>query len=693
VFTDLKIFNKSVEIGGSKKSILKKSISETDHLVLNYDQNVFTLEFAALNFVNSDKNIYTYKLEGFNDDWIEPSRAHSATYTNLNPGDYVLHIKRVVPGQMKSTNELQLRITILPPFWKTKWFLVLVVAFIIFLIYTLIRFFINREKIKNQLQVERINARKLHEFDMLKLRFFTNISHEIRTPLTLILGPLNKIMNKDVGKKEIDENLDLIHRNAKNLDKLINQLLDFRKLQTGNLKLNPTEADIIGFIEQTVLSFAGFAKEKEINLKFTTLKKHLTAVFDPDKIEKIINNLLSNALKFTDKGGSVSVNISLVFDTGKDDFQDDEKEMQFIEIAVKDTGKGIPANNINKIFNRFFQSDEKDSQSGTGIGLALVKELVNLHNGEIFVASKPGKGTKFTIKIPYVPSLQAKQKEALAIEESGQNENAIFGQDLESQQEKMDLKIMLIVEDNQDVRQFISSHFNSTYKIVQAKNGQEGWDLALKTVPDIIISDVLMPLMDGYEFCKRIKNDERTSHIPVLLLTAMHSKEHEIKGLTTGADDYLTKPFDLSVLQVKVENVLSVRESLKEKYSGTVVLEPKNVLITSHDERFLKRAIEVVENNISDSELDIEAFSLKVGVSRMQLYRKLHALTDMTVKEFIRHIRLKRASQLLAQQKMNVSEVAYEVGFKDLSHFRKNFKREFGMSATDYISKQKDEQT
>lgn len=691
VFTDLKIFNKSVGIDGSKKSILKKSISETDHLVLNYDQNVFTLEFAALNFVNSAKNIYTYKLEGFNDDWIEPSSTRSATYTNLNPGDYVLHVKRVVPGQMESANELQLRITILPPFWKTTWFLILVVAFILFLIYTLIRFFINREKIKNQLHVERINARKLHDLDMLKLRFFTNISHEIRTPLTLILGPLNKIMNKDVAKKEIDENLDLIHRNAKNLDKLINQLLDFRKLQTGYLKLNLTEADIVEFIKQTVLSFADFAKEKEINLKFTTLKKQLTAVFDPDKIEKIINNLLSNALKFTDQGGTVSVNISLVFDADEDDFQDDEKEKQSIEITVKDTGKGIPTNNINKIFNRFFQSDEKDGQSGTGIGLALVKELVNLHKGEIFVASKPGKGTKFTIKIPYNPTLQAKQKEASEKEESDQNENAVFEQDLETRQEKMDLKIMLIVEDNQDVRQFISSHFNSTYKIVQAKNGQEGWDLALKTIPDIIISDVLMPLMDGYELCKRIKNDERTSHIPVLLLTAMHSKEHEIKGLTTGADDYITKPFDLSVLQVKVENALSIRESLKEKYSGTVVLEPKNVLITSHDERFLKRAIEVVENNISDSELDIEAFSVKVGVSRMQLYRKLHALTDMTVKEFIRHIRLKRASQLLTQQNMNVSEVAYEVGFKDLSHFRKCFKREFGMSATEFISKEKED--
>jgi YesN/AraC family two-component response regulator len=248
---------------------------------------------------------------------------------------------------------------------------------------------------------------------------------------------------------------------------------------------------------------------------------------------------------------------------------------------------------------------------------------------------------------------------------------------------------MLIVEDNADVRKFIASHFNTTFKIVEAKNGEEGWEIAVEIIPDIIISDVIMPVADGYELCKRIKNDEKTSHIPVILLTALHAREHEIKGLNTGADDYITKPFDLSVLQAKVENILSIRESLKQKFTGTVILEPKNVIISSPDERFLQKAIEVVENNISDSDLDIETFSLKVGVSRMQLYRKLHALTDMTVKEFIRHIRLKRAAQLLVQQKMNVSEVAYEVGFKDLSHFRKCFKREYGVSASEFVTNSK----
>lgn len=691
VLTDLKIFNKSVPISEDKKAVLPGSISETEHLVLNYKQNVFTVEFAALNYVNSSNNYYTYLLEGFNKEWNEPSKIRSATYTNLDPGDYILRIKRVLPGSFESLSELQLRITILPPYWRTTWFLTLLFSFIIILIFILVKLFINREKIKNQLVWERINARKLHELDMLKLKFFTNISHEIRTPLTLILGPLEKMMNNASGQEEIQNNLKLIHRNALNLNKLLNQLLDFRKLQSGNLKLNLTEADLVDFIRNIVNSFNDFANEKQIKLKFITLKKRLHVSFDPDIIEKILNNLLSNAFKFTDEGGSVSVNLSLVFDSDDNDFLDGEKEKQYIEMIVKDTGHGISDKNLNKIFNRFFQTDDNKTNSGTGIGLSLVKELIALHQGKIFVASTPGKGTKFTIRLPYLATLPEKSLEATEGTPKAEKEDQLLPAALveTGTLEQLNLKIMLIVEDNADVRNFIASHFNTTFKIVEAKNGDEGWKTAVEIIPDIIISDVLMPVTDGYELCKRLKNDERTSHIPILLLTALHSKEHELKGLTTGADDYITKPFDLSVLQAKVDNVLSIRESLKHKFTGTMVLEPKNVMISSPDERFLQKAIEVIENNISDCDLDIESFSAKVGVSRMQLYRKLHALTDMTVKEFIRHIRLKRAAQLLIQQKMNVSEVAYEVGFKDLSHFRKCFRREYGMSASEFAANSK----
>jgi signal transduction histidine kinase/ligand-binding sensor domain-containing protein/DNA-binding response OmpR family regulator len=685
VFTDLKLFNQSVAIGDDKKDVLRKSISETDKLVLTSKQDVFTLEFAALNYVNSESNYYTYKLDGLFRDWINPSHDRVASFTNLNPGDYTLRVKRVLLENGAESKELTLDIVILPPFWKTGWFIAIIFALLLFMVYVLVRFFINREKIKNQLVLERVNARKLHEVDMMKLKFFTNISHEIRTPLTLILGPLEKMLNGQQLTQEVKENLTMMHRNAQNLDRLITQLLDFRKLQSGNLKLNLTEADIVSFTRNIVNSFSSLAHEKDIKLTFTSLKKRLFVAFDADKIEKILNNLLSNAFKYTEAEGAISVNLSLIFEPDEDSFSDAEEEKQYIEISIKDTGKGIQDKNLDKIFVRFFQSGEGDKSSGVGIGLALVKELVQLHKGRIFVTSKPGKGTKFTIRIPSEIAREASVEEEKVAASKTFAAQLPKGDDVSN--DDFVSPVMLIVEDNMDVRQFIRSHFNAFYKIIEANNGAEGLKRATEAVPDIIISDIIMPNMDGYELCKRLKNDERTSHIPILLLTAMHSKEHELKGLATGANDYITKPFDISVLQAKVDNLLSIRDSMKERFATTMVLEPTNIVITSPDERFLKKAIDVVEANMSDSEMDIEGFAQKVGVSRMQLYRKLHALTDMTVKEFIRHIRLKRATQLLVQQKLNISEIAYAVGFKDLSHFRKCFKREYGMSAKEYIEK------
>ncbi|HBL75529.1 MAG: hypothetical protein A2W90_03395 [Bacteroidetes bacterium GWF2_42_66] len=686
ILTDFRVFNRKVEINPGKKSILKKSISETDHLVFDYSQNVFTLEFAALNYVNSGSNLYSYYLEGFDKEWNEPSVSRSATYTNLNPGDYIFHVKRVVPGSIESGNELQVLITVLPPYWKTRWFRFFILVVIAALIYLLVQFLLYREKIKNELVVERIKAKKLHELDMLKLKFFTNISHEIRTPLTLILAPLEKLISQKLPPEEVNSHLDIMYRNTKHLDRLINQLLDFRKLETGNLKLELLQGDLVRFVSDIVHSFDNYAEEKEINLRFNTLKKRLMARFDADKIEKILNNLLSNAFKFTGKGGKISVNLSLVFDSNEEDISNENQDKEYIEIVVRDTGQGISQTNLSKIFNRFFQANEHAVQTGTGIGLAFVKELVELHKGKVFVESKPGKGSKFTVRIPYEAGMEEPVSSVSAGTVKKEVESAIVVTE-KNGVDPVHAEILLIVEDNPDVRSLIKSHFSSKYQVLEANDGKEGWEVALNTIPDVIISDVLMPDVDGYEFCRRIKKDERTSHIPVLLLTALHSKEHEIKGLSSGADDYITKPFDLTILQTKVDNMLSIRNSLKEKYSGEITLQPRNIVISSPDEKFLNRVVEVVEENISDADLDIERFSQEVGVSRMQLYRKLHALTDMTVKEFIRNIRLKRASQLLLQEKMSVSEIAYAVGFKDLSHFRKCFREMYGMNASEYIQK------
>lgn len=684
VLTELRLFNKPVTISDGKNAVLKKSISESSDLVLRYDQNVITLQFAALDFINSASILYSYYLEGFDKEWNEPGLSRTATYTNLNPGDYKLRVKKILPGNSLVDGELVLNITILPPFWMTWWFKIIIILAITSIFFALIKFIINKEVIKNELVSERTKARHLHELDMLKLRLFTNISHEIRTPLTLILGPLEKLMSKEVPEEEIQSHLSMVYRNTKQLDRLINQLLDFRKLETGNLKLELIQGDMVNLISNVVHSFDEYAKEKQITLKFNSLKKKIVALFDPDKVETIVNNLISNAIKYTGEGGIVSVHLSLVFSGEDEETLNNVPEKQFIEISVKDNGKGISQTHIERVFTRFFRVDSKNESSGTGIGLSLVKELVKLHKGTIYVISKPGKGSKFTVHLPFETEMDAELPESIHETEGGK-EFALDQKTItDEMQEKQDAHIMLIVEDNPDVRYFIRSHFDSVYSVYEAKNGREGWDLAIKIIPDVIISDILMPDVDGYEFCKRIRKDERTSHIPVLLLTALHSKEHEMEGLSCGADDYVTKPFDISILQTKIENMLSVRAALKEKYTRELILKPSDVTITSPDDRFLQKAMVVVEKNIGNPDFDIEKFANDVGVSRMQLYRKFSALTNMTVKEFVKSIRLKRATQLLLEKKMTVTEIAFAVGFRDLSHFRKSFHREYGMSASEY---------
>ncbi|MFY9154465.1 MAG: two-component regulator propeller domain-containing protein [Prolixibacteraceae bacterium] len=688
VYTDLKIFNKPVKIGTRKKDILTKSISETEQIELKYDQNSVTLEFASFDYANNSGIQYSYFLEGFDKDWNEPSVARSATYTNLDAGEYTFRVKTVSIDRKESNEGPVLKIIVLPPYWETWWFRTLIFLSLFGLLYVFMTFLLNKEKLKNDLVLERMKAKKLHELDMMKLRFYTNISHEIRTPLTLILGPLEKMRTDSIPRADLKAHIDVMHRNATQLLQLINQLLDFRKMETGNLKLVLSRGDMVSYLKGIVSSFTKFAEEKEIELKFNSLKKEIVTNFDSDKLAKIMNNLLSNAFKFTGKGGKISVNLSLVFESDESDVVNDSPEKRMVEITVKDTGIGIAESNLSKIFSRFFQVGEEGTQTGTGIGLALTKELVKLHNGKIFVISKPGKGSKFTIQLPYE---EFQHHEPADHESDGcENDEDQILADADDQFKDhiaVGQKIMLLVDDNADVRFFVKSHFSTTYQVCEASNGLEGWDIALKTVPDIIISDVMMPDMDGFEFCRKIRKDERTSHIPILLLTALGSREHEIEGLSHGADDYITKPFDLVILQTKIENILSVRQSLKQKYTGEMLLQPRNIILSSPDERFLQKAIEVVEENISDPDLDIERFASEIGVSRMQLYRKLNAMTEMTVKEFVRNIRLKRAAQLLVQKKLNISEIAYAVGFKDLSHFRKCFRQEFGMSASEYVDK------
>lgn len=672
--TDFKIFNQSVKIGPNKKSI-----TETDQIEIPYKYNVITFEFAALNYANSSKNKYKYILEGFDNTWTETAETRSATYTNLNPGTYSFRVIASNDNNLWNNEGTTKEIIVLPPFYKTKWFLGLMMGLVIILFSLVLIFIFRRWESKKTYEFEKREAQRVHELDDFKLQFFTNISHEIKTPLTLIISPIEKILHYEMSKGEINENLNLIYRNAKHLMALITQLLDYRKLEAGKLIIDYKKGDIVRFCRETFLAFEPLMKEAQLNYKFKSVQNEIITLFDPDKLKKIIDNLVSNAIKYNHPNGTVSMLLSLVINNNINSNNSDE----FIQIVVQDTGNGIAEKNIEHIFTRFYTGNNKASGS-SGIGLAFTKELVKLNNGHINIESKLGSGSSFTVLLP----LQNEEKNNEIVSYESDNTLFIDEQEPDTNDDLKNKKILLLVEDNKDVRQFLHSHFKKEFIVYEAENGKKGLELAIKFIPDIIISDVMMPEMDGNELCEKIKKDERTSHIPIIHLSALSSKKNILKGLSKGADDYITKPFDISILQSKVDNLLIMRKSLREKYSKEMVLTPTRVTITSPDELFLQKAIKIVETHIEDPELDIVKFVNQMGISRMQLYRKMSALTNMTVKEFINDIRLKRAYQLLSDSKLNVSEVAVAVGFNDVSYFGKCIRKKFGKTASQIMQRQ-----
>lgn len=655
VITDIKLFNESLKVkpGG----ILTRNVAYTDKICLKYDQNMLSFSFASLNYVMAEKNQYRYRLEGLEDQWVEAGNTNIATYTNLSPGEYTFRVIGSNNDGVWNEEGASLGIVIVPPFWKSWWFMVLMGVVLLLIIFALARAYIYRETLKNRLLLEKKQARKLHDVDMMKLQFFTNVSHEIRTPLTLIIGPVEKLW-RQAGDEDSRVQLGMVYQNARKLLKLINQLLDFRKLEAGKYRVDYQNGDLVRFISGIAETFRYPALEKGIELQFSANQPKFITRMDADKLEKIIDNLLSNALKFTPQGGQVTLSLHI----GEDAYS----------IRVEDTGKGIPVQKLQEIFNRFFQASPEDS--GTGIGLAITRNFVELMGGTIDVKSEEGKGSVFTIHLPLIA------------------EEKVEGTDIAEVTGEMiaaDRKYLLVVDDNEDIRTFIRTHFKANYQILEAGDGKAGYETAVKHIPDVIIADMLMPVMNGLEMCRKLKKDERTSHIPVIMLTAVNSKETELESLLTGIDDYITKPFDINILNAKVDNLLNIRNALREKVKSELLLQPKEVEIDSPNDRFLKKAVEVVEKYMDDPDLDIEKFAEEMGVSRMQLYRKFEALANMTVKEFIRSIRLKRAAQMLVQEKLTVSEIAWAVGFKDLSYFRKCFKEEFGMTPTEYVNQRK----
>ncbi|MCB0547038.1 MAG: response regulator [Phaeodactylibacter sp.] len=540
----------------------------------------------------------------------------------------------------------------------------------------LFQYFRNRQRLRQKeaelaLQLKKAEAEQLRELDQLKSNFFANISHEFRTPLTLILGPLQQ-MRSGALQGNPQPYVDIMYRNGKRLQALINQLLDLSKLESQKMQLRPEPGDIIRFIRQLAGSVESWAEQKQIDYQLQLPEQPLWVAFDRDKLEKILINLLSNALKFTPNGGSVTLKVEA--------FPEDRQQVLAFEVA--DSGKGIPASELDKIFQRFYHSPETpDGTASSGIGLALARELVELHGGAIRVESEEGKGTAFTVRLPF-KNASPVEEVISEVNEAPANTGPAGTVETDSSSPK-DAPIVLIVEDNPDVRLYIKGQLSGLYQILEAENGRQGLELALNTIPDLVITDLMMPEMDGTTLARQLKSDERSSHIPVVMLTAKAERSDRLEGLETGADDYLIKPFDAEELQARVRNLIEQRRRLRDRFTRESLLSPQNIASTSVDERFLARLMEAIEERIDDEGLSVEGLSREVGMSRSQLHRKVTALTGKSPNVLLRTFRLQRARQLLEQQAGNTTEVAFMVGFSSLAYFSKCFKEEFGLTPTE----------
>ncbi|MBL3655776.1 two-component regulator propeller domain-containing protein [Fulvivirga sediminis] len=693
VLTDFDIYNKAVlpneEFNG--RVILENQLNETEQINLHYDENAISFEFAALHFSAPEKNQYAYRLVGYDNNWeYTGAQRRFANYTNLKYGNYVFEVKATNNDGVWGLDAKRIAIHISPPWWKTFWAMMayFMLAMAILLLFR--HLVIVRTNYINDIKMERLRRESVLKMNQSKLKFFTNISHEFRTPLTLILGPVEKLIASGTGGKYVKDELDIINKNAQRLLRLVNQLLDFRKAESGKLNLKVAEGNIVKFVKEIRLMFTGLAEKLGVKFEFYSDSDNIKLWYDRDQFEKILFNLLSNSFKHVPKNGVVKIILE----------ETDDK----VFIKIEDNGRGIAPENIGKIFNRFYS--EGEDKSGTGIGLALTRSLVKMHHGEIAVNSVQNQTTVFTVTLN---KGNAHFADADIIENFKDSE--YIGHyhsmtDLEAEIMPVSLpegkpanndtlKKLLIVEDNLEVRRHIKSIFADKYQIVEAENGQLGLALAESELPDIIVSDVMMPEMDGIALCKAIKKNTATSHIPIVLLTARTSLIYKVEGLESGADDYITKPFNYQVLLLKVKNLISTREQLRKHFndSQTLNIEPKKVTFSSADELFIEKALESVEKNMSNTAYSVEDFGEDVGMSRMQIYRKLKALTGQSANEFIRTIRLKRAAQLIERNEFTIAEVTYRVGFQDLQYFRSCFKKYFGVNPSEYGISDEEEET
>ena len=679
LLTGFYINNKEVRFGN--EAYLKSPVNETSELTLPHDQNNFTIKFSALNFINPEKNVYAYKMVGlrYNDQWIMNGNQKEASFTNLSPGHYVFMVKAANNDGYWNTSGRRLQINILPPLWETWWAYCLYTLTAAFLFYKIIQFFQVRARLQRDLFNEHLQNERQEEFYKMKLDFFTNISHEIRTPLTLILGPVESLYNNTIDNTMISRQVLQIKNNAERLLRLIGELMDFRKAETGNMVLYVQHNNIVAFIKEIYLSFTALAESRNISYEFTTDQPEVYLYTDHNQLEKVFFNLLSNAFKFTPDHGRITIDILSNDPSG-------------FRVNITDNGKGIPVEHQSKLFTNFYQVYDEKSNLGTGVGLALSKNIVELHQGTIAFQSRPAQPdregyTVFTVKLPhhFLPATNVH----FISETSGIESVASFKmraaadapEKAEAQSSGQNGSIIL-AEDNEELRLFIKDSLPG-YKVSAYENGLMAFDHAITQIPDLIISDVMMPVMDGLEFCRKIKTDERTSHIPVILLTALATHIHQVNGLQTGADVYLTKPFSVKLLELNVHNLLTSREMMRNKFSQQVILHPRQVVLNNPDEKFIQKLMAIIEQQMENPEFGVVALGTEIGMSKSVLYKKICALTNLSPADFIKSMRLKKAADLLQQNILSVNEVASLVGFNDRKYFSREFKKLYGRSPSE----------
>lgn len=710
--TELRIFNRPVLHGG-KNGILKEVISRSKELNLTYRQNIFSFQFAALDYSAPSRNQYAYKMDGFNEEWIPANETRTATFTNLPPGDYRFRVKAANNDGIWNEEGASLAIHVTPPPWRTWWAYAFYAIALLGVLLGVRSYELNRLRLKNILKVEQLEGDKLRELDQIKSRFFANISHEFRTPLTLILGQIDRVLSNLQDQSE-RRRLEVALGNSRRLLRLINQLLDLSRLEAGSLALKAEKHNLVPFLKNLIFSFESLAEQKRISLQCHCSQQVVNVFYEPEKLEKVFLNLLSNALKFTPEGERVKIavavssnsNSPLPLPTGS---ATSAPAAKFVEIIVKDSGSGIPPDKLPHIFDRFYQGGNSNTWEweSSGIGLTLAKELVELHGGKISVESEPGKGSTFAVRLPIwqpqadkppVKKDSNKQKNG----EISPNRLSPVKDDLRQKENfstsplkvgtggmipaappakpKKNAPILLIVEDHPDMRTYISDQLTDIYRVLEAGDGEEGLTIALERIPDLIISDVMMPKMDGNRLCTLLKQDEKTSHIPIIMLTAKAEMEDKIEGLESGVDDYLLKPFSSRELVTRVGNLIELRRKLREQFRELTVVKPAEVTAVPIEQAFLEKVLSAAETHLGEDQFDVGALAAAVSMSVSQLNRKLRALVDQPAGQLLRSLRLQRAANLLKQKAATVAEICYQVGFSDQANFSRAFKKQFGVA-------------